>query len=410
MAPSASADANPWPSSLFLSSYDPIESSTGAGEAAADTMRPSAPNGDPLRSDQDESGTRADKASDGTIRPPTPNGDPPRSGSHPDESRTGAGEASDGIMRPPASNGDSSRSGSHPDESRTGAGEASDNTIRPLASNGGSSYSDSHPDEFRTGANEASDDTMRRPTPIDDPLRSGSYLAESGTGAGGASADVMDPPPLIDDRLPSFNDPTKSGTGASKADQVTSDDDSVFTEAPEWNFMLPNITAPKELTPGGEDGSGPSSLRDLIGAVQHGAGYDKVQNYLGYYDRKIVSKNINGSLEGFPAMFYAVATNNDWIVRTWVNYGGDVNAVEKSTGIPVLVFAIINSENIQNETTLTVATLLSIGAKATSYRELSVLRSAKTFLVMVQMMTRTNLVAKIGIGVLLQFEHSLEEF
>jgi hypothetical protein len=73
---------------------------------------------------------------------------------------------------------------------------------------------------------------------------------------------------------------------------------------------------------------------------------------------------IIGSLEGFPAILYAVGTNNQ-IVRVWIGYGGDINAVHCSTGHPLLAFAIINADNLQSETTLTVATLLSHGAQAT---------------------------------------------
>lgn len=100
--------------------------------------------------------------------------------------------------------------------------------------------------------------------------------------------------------------------------------------------------------------------------MQHGDSFDKIETYLRWYEDKTISNNINGLVEGFPAMFYAVATNNDQIIRAWVDLGGDVNATCSPRGgpkrVPLLAFAIINSENIRNETTLTVATLLSLGA------------------------------------------------
>lgn len=134
----------------------------------------------------------------------------------------------------------------------------------------------------------------------------------------------------------------------------------------EWDFVLPYIPAPFDLVPGGKNLSGTFSLRDLIGAVQRGDSLDKIETYLRWYEDKTISNNINGSVEGFPAMFYAVATNNDRIIRAWVDLGGDVNATCSPRGgpkrVPLLAFAIINSENIRNETTLTVATLLSLGA------------------------------------------------
>jgi ATP-dependent Clp protease ATP-binding subunit ClpA len=63
-------------------------------------------------------------------------------------------------------------------------------------------------------------------------------------------------------------------------------------------------------------------------------------------------------------MFFVVATNNDWILRTWVRYGGDVTAVHEASQIPLLAFAIMHAETIHTDTTQVVATLLSLGASA----------------------------------------------
>lgn len=87
-----------------------------------------------------------------------------------------------------------------------------------------------------------------------------------------------------------------------------------------------------------------------------------IQNYLGYYDKEVVSRRINASVEGIPAMFYVVATNNQWVVRTWIEYGGDMGAVHEESGTPLLAFAIMHSETLRTDTTLVVATLLSLGA------------------------------------------------
>jgi hypothetical protein len=135
----------------------------------------------------------------------------------------------------------------------------------------------------------------------------------------------------------------------------------------EWDFVLPNIGATQELVPGGADGTGVFSLRDLIGAMQQGVSPEKIQNYLSYYvhDKKAISKILRGCINGFPTMFYAVATNDERVIRACAAFGGDVNAVFEWGNVPVLAFAIINADNIQRETTLAVATLLSLGAKAT---------------------------------------------
>ena len=183
-----------------------------------------------------------------------------------------------------------------------------------------------------------------------------------------------EPPLFKPDRGPSIeadtDPPAAHGTQKTlvlddkSTDRELSEDESTHEEIHEWDFVLPVIPAGPNIVPGGGDGSSPFSLRELIGAMQHGANYDMIIGYLGYYDRKTISHNINGLVEGIPAMFYVVGTNNDRIIRAWVDYGGDVNAVHGDVRYPLLTFAIINSDNIQNETTLTVATLLSLGAQA----------------------------------------------
>jgi Cdc48 subfamily AAA family protein len=126
-----------------------------------------------------------------------------------------------------------------------------------------------------------------------------------------------------------------------------------------WDFILPSVPPPSHLTPGIA-----FSLPDIVGAMQLGASLQTVQDYLSYYDENTVRKNVNGEVDGFPAMFFVVATNNPAIFRTWVAYGGDVDVITiyKGSNVPLLAFAIIQNEIIQTDTTLLVATLLSLGA------------------------------------------------
>jgi hypothetical protein len=100
--------------------------------------------------------------------------------------------------------------------------------------------------------------------------------------------------------------------------------------------------------------------------MQHGAALRNIQAYIGHYDSRIVQNTINEEVEGFPAMFYAVATNNEWIVRLFASHGGKVDAVVKSEDheVPLLGFAIINNENVSETTTQMIATLISLGATA----------------------------------------------
>ncbi|RDL35746.1 Uncharacterized protein BP5553_06358 [Venustampulla echinocandica] len=138
--------------------------------------------------------------------------------------------------------------------------------------------------------------------------------------------------------------------------QETPVEQEVFQE-PEWDFVLPTIPHPLTLTPGNN-----FDISEIAGAMQYGAPPEMIQNYLGYYDKRTVQKEINEGVQGFPAIFFAVATNNEATIRIWVAHGGDVNSVHGASGVPLLAFAILNSETIQEDTTRTLATLLSLGA------------------------------------------------
>jgi len=138
-------------------------------------------------------------------------------------------------------------------------------------------------------------------------------------------------------------------------------------DSSKWNLWLPKIPPPPSFQPGGLDGSAGFSIRDLVGAVQHDTPYEKILAYLGHHSHpsaNSIKAHINDPVEGFPAMFYAAATNNEWIIRLFFKYGGNVNAVYGSPPLPLLVFAIANSKTIEYDTTTSVATLLSLGADA----------------------------------------------
>jgi len=131
---------------------------------------------------------------------------------------------------------------------------------------------------------------------------------------------------------------------------------------PEWDFVLPVIPLPFNLGTRLTEEYENFNLRDLVGAMQNGAGLQAIQNYLERFDRGRIREQINDDIDGFPAMFYVVETNKEEILRTWVAYGGDTTAIHKQSKIPLLAFAIMHSESIQTDTTLMTATLLSLGA------------------------------------------------
>jgi len=132
----------------------------------------------------------------------------------------------------------------------------------------------------------------------------------------------------------------------------------------EWDFILPNIPAPPTLTPGIGEGNDGFDIHALVGALQHGMNLQLISNYLGYYEREIVKWHLNDTVQGFPSIFFVVATNIEWLIRTWISFGADVSAVHEASKVPLLAFAIMQSETIEADTTLAVAILLSLGASS----------------------------------------------
>lgn len=151
------------------------------------------------------------------------------------------------------------------------------------------------------------------------------------------------------------------GQGGSRANQVPPQPRKVV----KWNFVLPTIEKPITFNPGGADGRQPFSVRELTGAIQHGATSIQVRSYLGHYDVQTVKSKVSkGVVENTPIMFYIVARNDASLIRTFAELGGDVNSIYEPYGVPLMAFAIAHSENIGTDTTLTLATLLSLGATA----------------------------------------------
>ncbi|KEF63731.1 uncharacterized protein A1O9_01709 [Exophiala aquamarina CBS 119918] len=135
-----------------------------------------------------------------------------------------------------------------------------------------------------------------------------------------------------------------------------------------WDFILPTLPAPMSLMPG-PGGSGGFEVTAIVGAFQHGADENVMRTYFNYFDDLSISRHINDTVEGFPAIFYATATNNDRILRAWIAYGGDVNAAHEPSQAPLLAFAIVHSEMIERDTSHIVATLLSLGATPSAIPE-----------------------------------------
>ena len=132
--------------------------------------------------------------------------------------------------------------------------------------------------------------------------------------------------------------------------------------ARQWDFILPRIPWTINLNAALEETTDTFNIQELVGAVQNGANLQMIRNYLERYDRETVRRSINDEVDGFPAMFYVVESNNVTLLRLWVDYGGNPEVTHAPSKVPLLAFAITNGERIQTDTTLITSSLLSLGA------------------------------------------------
>src|ERR1700722_1154294 len=80
--------------------------------------------------------------------------------------------------------------------------------------------------------------------------------------------------------------------------------------ARQWDFILPRIPWTINLNAALEETNDTFNIQELVGAVQNGANLQMIRNYLERYDRETVRRSINDEVDGFPAMFYVVESNN----------------------------------------------------------------------------------------------------
>lgn len=128
----------------------------------------------------------------------------------------------------------------------------------------------------------------------------------------------------------------------------------------DWDFILPDPW-PDSLVCHHADGD-TFEIGRLVGSVYEDADVKEVQDYMELFDPPFVKKLINDEVAGFPAIFYAVATNDVGMVRLFLRYGADASAVHGPSQTPLLAFAIAYGEILQEDTTTIVSTLLCNGA------------------------------------------------
>lgn len=129
---------------------------------------------------------------------------------------------------------------------------------------------------------------------------------------------------------------------------------------------LPRIAAPKGLTPAGSYIGDEVLVDNVIGAIQQGESTDAIQSHLAYYQNiseEDLRMSMNEEVNDIPAIFYVVETDNPHMIRCWIKYGGDPNAIGPGD-CPLLAFAILHGRGKRTlqQATSTVETLLTLGA------------------------------------------------
>lgn len=158
---------------------------------------------------------------------------------------------------------------------------------------------------------------------------------------------------------------SQSSTGSNnRSDTDVRDEfsDNIPDELPPWMPKLPTlpILHNVNLPPDPND----FKPRELLGAIQAGQfDADSIRNYLGYYDKEILRTKLNADIEGYPAMFYIVSTNNPSIIREWIKQGGDPNVTWGPDAFPLIAFSILQGGQTMHQATNTLATLLRFGSE-----------------------------------------------
>ena len=126
---------------------------------------------------------------------------------------------------------------------------------------------------------------------------------------------------------------------------------------------LPVLAASEAFLQHRSCGSDKLELKELLGAIQtrrFKAG--DVRTYFRSYDDSVIKTELNVDVEGYPAMFYIVSTNDVGIIREWIKKGGDANATWAPDSFPLIAFAILHGGKDLLQAIQTLMTLLRFGA------------------------------------------------
>ncbi|KAI0119677.1 P-loop containing nucleoside triphosphate hydrolase protein [Daldinia grandis] len=175
-----------------------------------------------------------------------------------------------------------------------------------------------------------------------------------------ASEKYLQKVPLFDDDNSTSDLSNEHGTpvntNSTESSQVQDEDYS-------WMPELPNLPVPDRSIANNPPDPHVFELRELLGAIH--AGYfdaDSIRRYLGHYDKNDLSTHLNESIDGYPAIFYIISTNDISILREWLKHGGDPNATWGPSAMPAIGFSILNGGQTMLQAWRTLATLLRFGA------------------------------------------------
>ncbi|XXG99466.1 hypothetical protein Hte_005805 [Hypoxylon texense] len=175
---------------------------------------------------------------------------------------------------------------------------------------------------------------------------------------------------------PEAPEPVVPEAAAPEPEPVASQPDTSFThqvKAPkldvDFNFQhyhsLPRLSPPDRLPAPGPHNIDGFPVEGVIGAIQNGYSATNLRDLLCYFQKKdgnALKESLNADVEGFPATFYVVETKDADLVRYWIKYGGNPNAIHGLRRFPLLAFAILRGVDSRPKATKTIETLLRLGA------------------------------------------------
>ncbi|KAH6876437.1 P-loop containing nucleoside triphosphate hydrolase protein [Thelonectria olida] len=150
---------------------------------------------------------------------------------------------------------------------------------------------------------------------------------------------------------PSSNSSSQRGAPTPAPDEGTATSN-------EWDFTLPWILDFMDID------DNPDSFQPdaLVRIIQPSASVPKVRDYLEFFGRDVADGKINEPVRGFPAIFYAVETDQEAMVRLLINFGANVSVVHSASRTPLLAYAILKDSEQQTHSTAILSTLLSTAA------------------------------------------------